>query len=346
MVWSIGFVPVTEHGRAVATSALRVLDIIGYPVDVTEFDLGARRFLRTGDVLPGGDLDALRSMDALVIGSPPVGADGIPRGLLERGIIFTLRAELDLYVNVRRYTKADGVDVVVVRENTEGGYIGEGGILRPGTRHAMATQGSVTTAFGVERTLRYAFELTRKRHGTLTLVHKVSVLEYSGSIWLSLLESLSPQYPDVDCTYLDADTACVRLIEDASRFDVIVTDNLFGDIVTDVAAAVTQSLHRSGSADLNADGNGPSLFEPLHAAAAKVTETPSDNADPRGAYAAISMLLEHLGHEADAARLHLAVQSVPDDAARTLTATEDAVLAHYRIHSTPNAVETDSPAGR
>ena len=342
MAWSIGLIPVTEQGRAVGTSALRVLEALGHPVDVTEFDLGARRFLATGEVLPQDELAALRTMDALVVGSPPVGADGIPRGVLERGIIFRLRAELDLYVNLRRYTGDGPVDVAVVRENTEGGYIGEGGVLRPGTRDAVATQGSVTTAFGVERCLRYAFELARRRRKKLTLVHKASVLEYSGSVWTSTLASLSTMYDDVDYTYVDVDTACVQLIEDASRFDVIVTDNLFGDIVTDVAGAVTGSLHRSGSADLNASGRGPSLFEPLHASAARVSATPVERADPRGAHAAMALLLDHFGHEGDASRLHLAVGSVLDDDARTLADTEAAVLALCRMPSAQASWEAPS----
>ncbi|GAA3152415.1 3-isopropylmalate dehydrogenase [Kribbella aluminosa] len=342
MAWSIGLIPVTEHGRAVATSALRVLEAVGHPIDVTEFDLGARRFLATGDVLPEDVLAELRTMDALVVGSPPVGANGIPRGILERGIIFRLRAELDLYVNLRRYIGDSDVDVAVVRENTEGGYIGEGGVLRPGTRDAVATQGSVTTAFGVDRCLRYAFELARRRRKKLTLVHKASVLEYSGGIWTSTLDSLSTCYDDVDCTYADVDTACVRLIEDASQFDVLVTDNLFGDIVTDVAGAVTGSLHRSGSADLNAGGRRPSLFEPLHASAARVAATPVERADPRGAYAAMALLLDHFGQESDASRLHLAVRSVPDDNARTIAETEAAVLALCRMQFSQASWESPS----
>jgi 3-isopropylmalate dehydrogenase len=184
----------------------------------------------------------------------------------------------------------------------------------------------VTTAFGVERCVRFAFELARNRRKKLALVHKASVLEYSGAIWTSMFAKLATAYDDVDCTYVDVDTACVQLIEDPSRFDVIVTDNLFGDIVTDVAGAVTGSLHRSGSADLNASGRRPSLFEPLHASAERMAATPVDRADPRGAYSAMALLLEHFNESTDANRLHLAVRSVPDDDTRTLADTEAAVL--------------------
>jgi 3-isopropylmalate dehydrogenase len=330
MTWSVGFIPVNDHGRALGESALRVLEGLGYPIAITEFDLGPQRYRATGDLIRQDEFAQLRRMDALFAGAPPVGGAEAPRGLLERGIIFKIRFELDLFVNLRRFTADGPVDVAVVRENTEGAYIAEGGILRPGTPHAIATQGSITTAFGVERCLRYAFALARKRRRRVALVHKVSVLEYAGSIWCETFERLSEQYDDVERAYVDVDTACVHLVHDAARFDVIVTDNLFGDIVSDVAGAVTGALSRSGSADLNPERVTPSLFEPLHAAAATLRHRDVDQVDPRGAYAAVALLLEHFGEYDPASRLASAVDAVGSDESRPTAQTEAIVLEMCR----------------
>lgn len=330
MTWSVGFIPVNGHGRALGESALRVLEGLGYPVAITEFDLGPQRYRATGDLIPKDEFEQLRGMDALFVGAPPVGGTGVPRGLLERGIIFKIRFGLDLFVNLRRFTAQGPADIAVVRENTEGAYIAEGGILRPGTPHAIATQGSITTAFGVERCLRYAFALARARRRRVTLVHKVSVLEYAGSIWYETFERLSEQYNDVERAYVDVDTACVYLVQDPARFDVIVTDNLFGDIVSDVAGAVTGALSRSGSADLNPERITPSLFEPLHAAAATLRHRPVDYLDPRGAYAAVVLLLDHLGEYEMASQLARAVYGVGIDESRTTAQTEAIVLEMCR----------------
>jgi 3-isopropylmalate dehydrogenase len=324
--WSVGFIPGNDRGRALGTSALRVLAGLGYPIAITEFDLGPQRYRATGDVLPADEFEQLRRMDALFVGAPPVGGAEAPRGLLERGIIFKLRFDLDLFVNLRRFTAEGPVDIAVVRENTEGAYIAEGGVLRPGTPHAIATQGSITTAFGVERCLRYAFALARDRRSRVTLVHKASVLEYAGSIWLEAFERLSQQYDDVERLYLDVDAACVQLVQDPARFDVIVTDNLFGDIVSDVAGAVTGALSRSGSADLNPERITPSLFEPVHAAAASRRDRAAGQVDPRGAYAAVALLLEHFGEHEGAGRLARAVYRVGADESRPAARTEATVL--------------------
>jgi 3-isopropylmalate dehydrogenase len=326
MTWSVGFVPVNDHGRVLGKSALRVLAGLGYPVAVTEFDLGPRRYLATGDLITEDEFEQLSRVDALFVGAPPVGGAEAPRGLLERGIIFKIRSGLDLFVNLRRFTGEGPVDIAVVRENTEGAYIGEGGVLRPGTPYAIATQGSITTAFGVERCVRYAFALARARQKRITLVHKIRVLEYAGSIWHETFERLSRQHHDVECDYVDVDTACVQLVQDPARFDVIVTDNLFGDIVSDVAGAVTGALSRSGSADLNPQTITPSLFEPLHAAAASLRHSPVDHVDPRGAYAAVALLLDHFGEHDPASRLARAVYGVGADESRTTAQTEAIVL--------------------
>jgi 3-isopropylmalate dehydrogenase len=326
MTWSVGFIPVNDRGRALGESALRVLEGLGYPVAITEFDLGPQRYRATGDLLPEDEFEQLRRMDALFVGAPPIGGTGVPRGLLERGIIFKIRFALDLFVNLRTFTGEVPVDIAVVRENTEGAYIGEGGVLRPGTPHAIATQGSITTAFGVERCLRYGFVVARRRRSRVTLVHKINVLEYAGSVWHETFERLSRQYQDVEPGYMDADTACVYLVQDPARFDVIVTDNLFGDIVSDVAGAVTGALNRSGSADLNPERITPSLFEPLHAAAASLHHRAVGYADPRGAYAAVALLLDHFGEHGVASRLARVVYGVRADESRTTAQTEAIVL--------------------
>jgi 3-isopropylmalate dehydrogenase len=311
---------------------LQLLSALGHDFVTTEFDLGPERYRRTGEVLPQPEFDRLRSCDALFVGAPAVTAPGVPRGVLERGIIFRLRRDLDLFVNLRAF---DGigpfgkVDIAVVRENTEGSYIGEGGVLRPGTPQATATQGSITTQFGVERCLHYAFELAARRRRRVVLVHKINVLEFSGGLWHETFLRLAEQHSGVEATYLDVDTACVRLVEDPGQFDVMVTDSLFGDIVSDLVGALAAALDRSGSADLNPTGAGPSLFEPLHAAAATRREQPLDRVDPRGAYAAIALLLEHLGEPESARTLAHAVRSLESDRGRPLRTTEAMVLDAY-----------------
>lgn len=343
LTWSVGFIPVNERGRARGESALRLLAGLGYPVAITEFDLGPQRYRATGHVLPDDEFEQLRRMDVLFVGAPPVGGSDLPRGLLERGIIFKIRFGLDLFINLRRFTAEGPVDIAVVRENTEGAYIAEGGVLRPGTPHAIATQGSVTTAFGVERCLRFAFAFARKRRRLITLVHKISVLEYAGSIWHEAFTRLSEHYKDVECAYLDVDTACVHLVQDPARFDVIVTDNLFGDIVSDVAGAVTGALSRSGSADLNPERITPSLFEPLHASSASLRSRPVDRVDPRGAYAAVALLLDHFGEHDAAARLARAVYEVRVDQSRTTAQTEAIVLDMCRTAADRRRLSSDSP---
>ncbi|MBN9620469.1 MAG: hypothetical protein J0H43_12180, partial [Actinobacteria bacterium] len=300
---------------------------LGSDLDVVVVDLGPARFRATGAILPEGDLDQLRAADAIFAGAPPAGPVAAPRGTLEHGIIFRIRRELDLYVNLRPFT-GRGADVAVVRENTEGAYIGEGGVLRAGTPQAVATQGSITTAFGVERCARYAFALAGSRRGKVTLVHKVNVLTYAGEVWTDTVDRVRLEHPAVECDYADVDAACVQLIEDPSRFDVILTDNLFGDVISDVAGTACGALARSGSADLNPDAALTSLFEPLHAAAAQLTSVPPDQVDPRGAYAAAALLLRHRGETATARTLEEALRA-PDVLRPSTAATERAVLAEY-----------------
>ena len=261
-------------GPEVCTEALKVVRAAGVDLDTTEFDLGAARYLRDGAVLPDETLAELRGFEAILLGAvgPPVGDTSVPPGTLERGLLLRLRFDLDLFVNLRPFkgvpgSIAEGADFAVVRENTEGTYAGEGGFLRKGTPHEVATQGSVNTRMGTERCTRFAFELASRRSNKLTLVHKTNVLTFAGDLWQRTVAEVSADYPDVTWDYNHVDAACIYLVEQPKRYDVIVTDNLFGDILTDLAGAVSGGIGFAASANLNPDRTGPSLFEPVHGAA-------------------------------------------------------------------------------
>lgn len=326
---SVAFIPGNEYGRAVGESALRVLEALGHGIEVTLFDLGPERFRSTGEVLPDDVLNELKQHDAVFVGAPPVEkAPDIPKGVLERGIVYGLRTGLDLFVNLRAFDgtgPAGEIDVAIARENTEGAYIREGGILRPGTPHAIATQGSINTRFGVERCVRYSFDLARRRRGDVTLVHKLSVLEYSGELWREAFEAVAVENPDVRTAYEHVDTACIHLVQDPSRYDVIVTDNLFGDILSDLCGALAGAIERAGSADLNPTRVGPSLFEPMHGANAYAPPS-AEQANPFAAYDAAAMMLDHFGSEAEARLLHAALRSAPEPGTCSLRDLEAAVV--------------------
>jgi 3-isopropylmalate dehydrogenase len=293
-------------GPEVLGEALKVVSATGVSLETTPFDLGASRYLRTGEVLPDPVLEELRGFDAVLLGAvgPPVGSDDVPPGLLERGLLLRLRFELDLYVNLRPFTGVPGApapdaDFVVVRENTEGAYAGEGGFLRKGTPHEIATQGSVNTRMGVERCVRFAFELAGRRpRRRLTLVHKTNVLTFAGDLWQRTVQQVGREFPDVAWDYNHVDAACIYMVEQPGRYDVIVTDNLFGDILTDLAGAVSGGIGFAASANLNPARTGPSLFEPVHGAAHDIAGT--GKANPLAAIRSAALMLEHLG-EADAA---------------------------------------------
>ena len=296
-------------GPEVTAEALKVVRCAGVALDTVDFDLGGTRYLRTGEVLPDSVLDELRTFDAIVLGA--VGAPAVPPGVLERGLLLRLRFALDLYVNLRPFRAGasrfnDGVDFAVVRENTEGAYAGEGGFLRHGTAAEIATQGSVNTRFGVERCVRFAFDLARSRERRhLTLVHKTNVLTFSGDLWQRTFDAVAAEYPDVATAYNHIDAACIHLVADPGRYDVIVTDNLFGDILTDLAGAVAGGIGRAASANLNPARTGPSLFEPVHGSAPDIVGT--GTADPRAAIISAAMMLEFLGEHDSAARVQKAV---------------------------------------
>jgi 3-isopropylmalate dehydrogenase len=297
----------------VCAEALKVIRAAGVDVTATEFDLGAARYLRDGTVLPDETLETLRGFDAILLGAigPPVGDTAIPPGTLERGLLLRLRFSLDLYVNLRPFAGtpgsiAEGADFVVIRENNEGTYAGEGGFLRQGTPHEVATQGSVNTRFGVERCVRFAFELANDRPAhKLTLVHKTNVLTFAGDLWQRTVTEVAPEYPDVTWDYNHVDAACIYLVENPHRYDVIVTDNLFGDILTDLAGAVSGGIGFAASANLNPDRTGPSVFEPVHGAAHDIAG--QGIANPLAAIHSAALMLAHLGEDDAAQRVHKAL---------------------------------------
>jgi 3-isopropylmalate dehydrogenase len=265
-------------------------------------------------VLEREHLDAIRGLDAVMLGA--VGTPEVPPGVIERGLLLMLRFELDLYVNLRPFVAGpsrfnDGVDMLVVRENTEGTYAGEGGFLRKNTPHEVATQGSVNTRMGVERAVRYAFDLAQARDRKhLTLVHKTNVLTFAGDLWQRAFDLVAAEYPDVDTAYHHVDAACIYFVQDPGRYDVVVTDNLFGDILTDLGGAVSGGIGRAASANLNPARTGPSLFEPVHGSAPDIAG--SGKADPRAAIVSAAMMLEFLGETDAAAAVRAAVEKSDD----------------------------------
>ena len=306
-------------GPEVTSQALKALALSGVEFETTDYDLGADRFKRDGTVLPAETVQALRDHDAILLGAigAAPGDSDVPPGLIERGLLLELRFSLDHYVNLRPFQTTTGkfgepVDMVFVREGTEGPYVGEGGVLRRGTEREVATQGSVNTRFGVERCVRYAFELARKRpRHSLTLVHKTNVLAYSGDLWRRTFEEVSTEFPDIETSYNHVDAACIHLVDDPRRYDVIVTDNLFGDILTDLAGAIAGGIGRAASANLNPERTSPSMFEPVHGSAPDIVGT--GRANPLAAIRSAALMLDFLGEGTAAARIDKAITTVADD---------------------------------
>ena len=321
MGYSIGVIGGDGIGPEVVAEALKVVTAAGIDLDTVDYDLGGGRYLRTGEVLPDSVLDELRGLDAILLGA--VGSPDVAPGVLERGLLLRLRFELDLYINLRPFSR-DPLDFAVVRENTEGVYAGEGGFLRRGTPQEVATQGSVNTRMGVERCVRFAFELAASRpRRHLTLVHKTNVLAYAGDLWQRTFSEVAGEYPLVTTVYHHVDAACIHLVESPDRYDVIVTDNLFGDILTDLAGAVTGGIGQAASANLNPHRTGPSLFEPVHGSAPDIVGT--GRANPVAAIRSAAMMLEFLG-EADAAeRIYRACEGAPLPPSATTSEIGDAV---------------------
>lgn len=293
-------------GPEVTSAALEVVRAAGVQLETTSFELGAARYLKDGFVLDEETLEKLRGFDAILLGAigPAIGDTRIPGGVLERGLLLRMRFGLDLYINYRPFrgvkgSIAEGCDFAIVRENTEGPYAGEGGVLRHGTPHEIATQGSVNTRFGVERCVRFAFEraatLARPK---LTLVHKTNVLTFAGELWSRVVREVGADYANVEVDYNHVDAACIYLVEDPHRYGIIVTDNLFGDILSDLAGAVTGGIGYAASANLNPPRASASLFEPVHGAAHDIAGT--GKANPLAAVSSAVLMLDHLG-EVDAA---------------------------------------------
>ena len=308
----LAVIPGDGVGREVVPEGLKVLaaalEGAGVEITTTDFDLGADRWHRTGETLTDADLEAIKGHDAILLGA--VGDPSVPSGVLERGLLLRLRFALDHYVNLRPSTYYPGVptpladpgeiDFVVVREGTEGLYCGNGGAVRTGTPHEIATEVSVNTAYGVERVVRYAFEQAQARPARhLTLVHKHNVLVNAGHLWRRTVDAVGAEYPEVRVDYSHVDAATIYLVTDPGRFDVIVTDNLFGDILTDEAGAVTGGIGLSASGNINPEGAFPSMFEPVHGSAPDIAG--QGRADPTATISAVAMLLRHIG-QADAAR--------------------------------------------
>jgi 3-isopropylmalate dehydrogenase len=289
-------------GPEVTAEAIKVVRAAGVDVDTTDFDLGGARYLRDGEILSDATLQELRGFDAILLGA--VGTPDVPPGVIERGLLLKMRFELDLYVNQRPFASADH-DFVVIRENTEGPYVGEGGVLRKGTVHEVATQGSVNTRMGVERCVRYAFELAAgrpRRH--VTLVHKTNVLTFAGDLWQRTFDAVAAEFADVTTAYHHVDAACIYFVQDPQRYDVIVTDNLFGDILTDLGGAVSGGIGLASSANLNPARTGPSMFEPVHGSAPDIAGT--NTANPTAAILSAALMLDFLGESGAADRIRAA----------------------------------------
>jgi len=306
-------------GPEVTAEALKVMRAAAPDVtfDTTDYDLGARRWHRTGETLPDAVLEEIRAHDAIMLGA--VGDPSVPSGILERGLLLRLRFELDHYVNLRPVRLYPGVasplatgrpetiDMVVVREGTEGPYAGAGGVMRRGTAEEIATQESLNTRFGVERVARYAFEQAMARpRKKLTLVHKTNVLTFAGDLWQRTVESLAREYPEVSVDYQHVDAASMFFVTAPERFDVIVTDNLFGDILTDLGAAVAGGIGLAASGNINPTRRFPSMFEPVHGSAPDIAGRAK--ADPTAAILSAALLCSHLGLTAAAAKIEQAVE--------------------------------------
>ncbi|MCL2092072.1 MAG: 3-isopropylmalate dehydrogenase [Micrococcales bacterium] len=312
----LAVIPGDGIGSEVVDQALLVLEAAlgDRPLRTTEYDLGARRWHATGQTLTDEDLAALRQHDVILLGA--VGDPSVPSGVLERGLLLRLRFELDHYVNLRPSRLYPGVtsplsdpgevDFVVVREGTEGPYVGNGGSIRGGTPHEVANEVSVNTAFGVERVVRDAFARAAARpRRQLTLVHKHNVLVHAGHLWRRTVETVNAEFPDVTTDYLHVDAATIFMVTDPSRFDVIVTDNLFGDILTDLAGAVTGGIGLAASGNVNPDRTAPSMFEPVHGSAPDIAG--QGKADPTATVLSVALLLDHVGLPDAAAKVDAAV---------------------------------------
>ncbi|MCS5722098.1 3-isopropylmalate dehydrogenase [Herbiconiux sp. CPCC 203407] len=342
--FKLALIPGDGIGPEVVAEAIKVLDAVasaeGIEFEKTEFQLGAARFLETGDVLTDEDLVAISAHDVILLGAVG-GVPGDPRlknANIERGLLLKLRFSLDHYVNLRPTVIYPGVpsplashgdvDFVVVREGTEGPYVGNGGVIRAGTPQEVANEVSVNTAYGVERVVRDAFARASARRNKLTLVHKTNVLTFSGNLWKRIVDEVGATFPEVAVDYLHVDAATIFLVTDPARFDVIVTDNLFGDILTDLAGAISGGIGLAASGNINPDGTYPSMFEPVHGSAPDIAG--QQKADPTAAILSVALMLDHLRLPDAADRVRSAVVAdiaSRDGSARSTSAIGDAIVA-------------------
>ena len=316
----LAVIPGDGIGTEVTAEALKVMRAAlagsGESIETTEYDLGALRYLRNGELLTDDDLASLREHDAILLGA--VGDPRtVPSGVLERGLLLKMRFALDHHVNLRPSVLYPGVtsplsdpgkvDFIVVREGTEGLYAGNGGSIRVDTPHEVANETSVNTRYGVERVVRYAFDRAQERRKKLTLVHKTNVLVYAGGLWQRTVDEVAKEYPDAEVDYCHIDAATIYMVTDPSRFDVIVTDNLFGDIITDLAGAVTGGIGLAASGNIDATGTNPSMFEPVHGSAPDIAG--KGIADPTAAILSGALLFRHLGKIDEADAIEAAVRN-------------------------------------
>ncbi len=307
-----------EVTAAALTAARAAGERFGFTLATHEYDLGGERYLATGEVLPASVLEELRRADAILLGA--IGTPAVAPGVLERGLLLTLRFDFDLYINLRPVQLLPGVpspiaglepddcDLLVVRENTEGLYAGAGGWLYRGTPREVATQESLNTRHGVERCVRFAAERAAARRGHLTLCHKTNVLTYAGDLWQRVVDEVAAEHPGLEVDYVHVDAMCLYLVTDPGRFDVVVTDNLFGDIVTDLGAAVQGGLGLAASGNLNPSGAVPSMFEPVHGSAPDLAG--KGWANPVAAVLSAALCLEHLGEAEAAVALEAAAAAI------------------------------------
>ncbi len=317
-IHKVGVVGGDGIGPDVVAEGLKVIAATGVVLDLTHYDLGGARYLRDGVVLDDDTIEEWRGLDALYFGA--VGSPDVPPGIIERGLLLKMRFDLDLYINQRPFV-TDSHDFVVIRENTEGAYVGEGGFLRRFTPHEVATQGSVNTRHGVERCIRYAFELAGTRRAHLTLVHKTNVLTFAGDLWERTFNEVAAEYPEVGTGYNHVDACCIHMVEDPARYDVIVTDNLFGDIITDLAGAVSGGIGFASSANLHP--GAVSMFEPVHGSAPDIVAT--GRANPTAAVLSGALMLDHLGESEAADRIRTAC-SDPDSLTGSTTEIGDLIV--------------------
>jgi 3-isopropylmalate dehydrogenase len=320
--YRIATIPGDGVGIEVTSEAVKALDAAaaryGFTVSYSDYDVGGGRYVRTGEVLPQSVQDELADHDAILLGA--VGTPEVPPGVIERGLLLKLRFDFDQYVNLRPVKLYPGVptpisgltpercDMFIVRENTEGLYAGVGGFFKKGTPDEIATQESVNTRKGVERVIRYSFEQAMRRRNKLTVGHKTNVLNFAGDLWWRTAQEIASDYPDVALDYVHVDAACLYLVQSPERFDVMVTDNLFGDIVTDLGAAVQGGLGLAASGNIDPEKRYPSMFEPVHGSAPDIAG--NGWANPVAAVLSTALCLDHLGETEAASAVEAAAASV------------------------------------